>query len=291
MQNGKRTLPLLAYYLLTASITNLIFIAVMWIAAVIFSSIRLSMPGIVILLVFLLLKGLLVGYVSCSAHRQTRFDKFSGTRFVGMYFGRFYGLIIGFLIGVKIAEVIGAIIGAIAFYFAGRWAGAKVGLLIGRFLDSLIPVAEANPLVIRKPKPATKLFFLGYMILAPWLVVGCAFYMLNNVWFDYVLTDWLPTARIVVILLALFFFAAPWLIEKRMVRTQAEGKVIPFYQVSDFFYLGTGFSIAPTVYAFVLFIMGMPIVELCIYALASSLAAAIWGVKHCKAGQPEIGQN
>jgi hypothetical protein len=145
MQNEKRTMSLLLYYLLVSSLTNLVFAAFgTTIFLLVSHASKFDTILIVIILFVLLQKSLIVGYVTHSAHKQGRFNKVSGTSFVGLYFGRFFGLIIGAFIGSQIAKGIGAIIGALLFYFAGRWVGSKVGFFIGRLFDSNLPVADVQ---------------------------------------------------------------------------------------------------------------------------------------------------
>jgi hypothetical protein len=143
MQSQKRMISPLLYYLLTAGLTNLVFVVV---GATVFfmSSPTLKIDPVLIgVIIFVLLqKSLIVGYVMYSFHKQGKFDKVSGTRVVGFYFGRLFGLLIGAFIGSKIARGIGALIGAIVFYFLGRWVGFKVGFVVGRLLDRSLLVAH-----------------------------------------------------------------------------------------------------------------------------------------------------
>ena len=89
-------MSLLLYYLLVSSLTNLAFSAFGTIIFLLVSQTsKIDTILIVIILFVLLQKSLIVGYVTHLAHKQARFDKVSGTRFIGIYFGRFFGLIIG----------------------------------------------------------------------------------------------------------------------------------------------------------------------------------------------------
>ena len=150
MQNEKRKISLLLYYLLTSSLTNLVFVAFGAIVFILFpssllsSSTKFNSITIIVILFVLLQKSLVVGYGTYSAHKQERFDKVSGTKFIGFYYGRFFGLIIGAFIGFEIAKGVGAIIGALSIYFVGRWIGSKVGFFIGRLFDSNLPVADVQ---------------------------------------------------------------------------------------------------------------------------------------------------
>lgn len=136
MQNQKGMISPLLYYLLTAGITNLVFVTVGAFVYILLSPPLHVDPILIGVIIFILLqKSLIVGYVTYSYHKQGKFDNFSGTRVVGFYFGRLYGLLIGAFIGSKIAGGIGALTGAIAFYILGRWIGFRVGLVAGRLLD------------------------------------------------------------------------------------------------------------------------------------------------------------
>ncbi len=146
MQNEKRKLSLLLYYSLTSSLTNLFFVAFGAIVFTLFPSSLLSSKfdviTIILILSILLPKSLVVGYGTNFAHKLTRFDKVSGTKFIGFYYGRFFGLCIGAFLGFEIAKIIGIIIGAISFYFAGRWIGPKIGFFIGHLIDRNLSVAN-----------------------------------------------------------------------------------------------------------------------------------------------------
>ena len=136
MQNEKRIISPLLYYLLTAGLTNPVFMVVgVTVFLLLFPSVKLDPILVGVILFVLVQKSLIVGFVMHSLHKQGRFDKVWGTKVVGFYFGRLYGLFIGAFIGSQIAKGVGAILGAIAFYFVGRWVGFKVGFAIGRMLD------------------------------------------------------------------------------------------------------------------------------------------------------------
>lgn len=275
MQNEKRTMSLLLYYLLVSSLANFVFVAV---GAMIFFLVSQSWKFdsilIIVILFFLLQKSFVVGFGTYWAHKQGRFDKVSGTRFVGFYYGRFFGLIIGAFIGSQIAKGIGAIIGALTLYFAGRWIGSKVGFLIGHILDSNLPVADIQEKDIAKSSPSKKLFVVIYAAIFPLLIMLLAlFFILNDIKFVGLSTNWLPTARIIVIALSLVSIVSPWLIQKRMLQNQI---LNPIFNV---FWLGLGLSVIPAIYGFILFTMGASMIELGFFAIASSLAAIIWSIK------------
>ncbi len=268
-------MSLLFYYLLVSSLANSVFVVVgTMIFLLVSQAWKFDTILIIVILFFLLQKSLVVGFGTYWAHKQGRFDKVSGTRFVGFYYGRFFGLIIGAYIGSHIAKGIGAIIGALTLYFAGRWIGSKVGFLIGHILDSNLPVADIQEKDIAKSSPSKTLFVVIYAAIFPFLIMLLAlFFVLNDIKFVGLSTDWLPTARIIVIALSLFSIVSPWLIQKHMLPNQVSN---PAFNI---FWLGLGLSVIPAIYGFVLFTMGASMIELGVFAIASSLAAIIWSIK------------
>jgi hypothetical protein len=154
MENDKRKISILLYYLLASSLVNLAWIMV-GAGVLLLSSPAIKMDDLVVLsaiiLFVLLQKGLIVGGVTYWFHKALVFDKASGTKSIGLYFGRFYCLIIGAFLGANFAELLGAIIGALSFYFVGRWAGTKIGSFIGSQIDRIFAVADTNA---KEPKAA-----------------------------------------------------------------------------------------------------------------------------------------
>lgn len=268
-------MSLLLYYLLTAGLTNLVFVAFGAIVFILLSpTFKLDTVLTLVILYIFVQKSLIVGYATNSAHKQGRFDKVSGTSFVGLYFGRFFGLIIGAFIGAQIAKGIGAIVGALLFYFAGRWVGSKIGFFIGHLLDSNLPVADVTKIVVAKPSPSKKWLVIAYTAIFPLLWVLIAFFFkFIGIQFADTPADWLPTTRIIVIVFSVFSLIAPWLLQKRMPHNQMS------YSMFGAFGLGLVLSVIPVVYGFFLFTMGASIIELGIFAVISSLAAIIWSIK------------
>jgi hypothetical protein len=76
-----------------------------------------------------------------------------------------------------------------------------------------------------------------------------------------------------VVVLSLFSLVVPWFMQKRMSQKQIPN--VAFIV----FWLGSALSIAPVLYGFLLFLLGASIVELGIFAVASSLSAMIWSKK------------
>jgi hypothetical protein len=145
MQDEKRIVSPLLYYLLIAGLTNLVFMVFgLTVFLLLSPSVKFDPILVGVILFVLIQKSLIVGFVMHSFHKQGRFDKVWGTKVVGFYFGRLYGLFIGGFVGSQIGKGIGAIIGAIAFYFIGRWVGFRVGFAIGRLLDRNLMITNAS---------------------------------------------------------------------------------------------------------------------------------------------------
>jgi|RhiMetdeSRZDD1v2_1073273.scaffolds.fasta_scaffold113560_4 hypothetical protein len=275
MQNEKRMISPLLYYLLTAGLTSLVFVALGTTVFMLFSPV-LKLDTILIgAIIFVLVqKSLIVGYVTYSFHKEGRFDKVSGTRVIGFYFGRLFGLLIGAFIGSKIAGGIGTLIGALAFYFVGRWVGFKVGFVIGRLLDKNLPVADISENVVAQSSLSKRSFVIAYAAIFPLLMVLLGlFFKFNRIQFPSSSPNTLLTARIIVVVLSLVSLVAPWFIQSRMSQKQIPNSMF------NLFWLGLALSVAPTIYGFLLFILGASILELGVFAFASSLAAIIWSRK------------
>lgn len=274
MQNETRTISPFLYYLLTAVLTNLIFVAV---GATVFlrlsPTLKLDWILIGVIVFVLLQKSLIVGYVIYSFHRQGRFNKTSGTRLIGFYFGRLYGLLLGAFLGSKVAAGIGALIGAIAFYFIGRLIGFRVGFGVGRLLDKNLPIADISEKVVPQSPPSKKLLVTVYTILPILMLLLGLFFNHYQIQFATTTPDTLRLTRIIVIVLSLFSLIAPWLMQSRMLQKQVPTRAF------SLLWLGFALSVAPIIYGFVLFTLGGSILELGVFAVTSSLAAIIWGRK------------
>lgn len=275
MQNAKRTISPLLYYLLTAGLTNLIFVVV---GATIFLLLSPTLkfdPILVGAIIFVLVqKSLVVGYVTYSLHKQGQFDKVWGTKVIGFYFGRLFGLLLGAFLGSKIVGGIGALIGAIGFYFLGRWIGFRVGFVVGRLLDKNLPIADMSEKVVARTTPPKRLLVIMYAAILPLLMLLLGiFFKFNQIQFATTSPDMLHLTRILLILLSLFSVIAPWLMQSRIWRKQ-----IP-YRAFNLFWLGLALSFAPVMYGFVLFTLGASIIELGVFAVTSSLGAIIWSRK------------
>ena len=295
MQNKKRTILLLFYYLLVSGLTNLVYVVL---AVIILGYLppiwKVDTNLIIILFFFLLEKSLIIGSITYWAQKHSRFDKASGTKYLGGYYGRFFGLFIGVFKGVSIArgahkaEGISVVIGiftVFTFYFTGRWIGPKVGLLISHLVDNYLPIQDGRENATEKSLPSRKLFIVLYSAFFPWLMVLTAFLLqMNNMQFNYSLSNWLPVARFVVIAISFISFVAPWLIQKRLSQKQMKNSGL------HIFLIGLSFSALPVIYAFCMFlIMDASIIEVSFFAVASSLAAIIWSIK-TSVENPKVGE-
>jgi len=275
MPNQRHSMPLLIYYILVSSLTTLVLTAI---AALLhdlfFPEPLFDTSTIVIILIFLLFKSILLGFVLHSMHKQGRVNQASGTRFIGYYYGRLYGSVMGALVGGHVASVVGFIVGGVLFYFAGRWLGSKLSNLIGCLFDHNLPDADKTELVVARPLRSRRFLITVYAGIFPILWVLMALYFKSaDITIGATPSPWLATARWVVIAISIYSIAAPWLIKRQMSRRRKPIRPI------DMFWLGLGLSVIPTIYGFFLFLMGASIVELGCFAVASSLAAIIWSTK------------
>jgi len=286
MQSSKRTISPLLYFIIISSLTNLTFL-VAGIALLAFFSVKLSGFGLQIIIFLLLWKGGIVGLVAWSSNRKANNKEFL-VKFIGIYLGRFFGIFIGGFVGVRIstifkqADIIGFIIGALAFYFVGRWIGSKISAIIGEQLDKAFSIPETQEAEkiadIKSANRFVSIGFILYGVILPFLFVIIA--LLMN-YFDVpigYLPELLPISRIVVILFSIFSICSPWLMKNRWLNKYQTMTSSP---ESIVYWLGLVFSIVPVVYGFVLFIgMGASIIELCFYAVVSSIAAITWNMNN-----------
>jgi hypothetical protein len=250
-------------------------------------SVKLSGIGLLIIVFLLLWKGALVGFVSWFSHKKANNKDFL-VMFIGLYLGRFFGIIIGGFIGYEVADtlkqsnLIGFVIGALAFYFAGRWIGSKISTLIGAQLDKVLFIPESQTTVNIVDTKSTSRFasigFILYGVILPFLLVIIGLLMnYFEVPIGY-LPELLPVSRIVVIVFSIFSISAPWLLKSRWI---SKYQTMTSSSESIVYLLGLVFSIVPAIYGFVLFLaMGASIVELCFYAVVSSIAATIWNMNN-----------
>lgn len=295
MQSFKRTISPFLYFILISSLTNLVFLLIGAVGLALFS-IKLSGVGLLIIIFLLVWKGALVGFVSWISHKKTNNKDFL-VKFIGIYLGRFFGIIIGGFLGYEVAEtlkqsnLIGFVVGALAFYFAGRWIGSKISTLIGAQLDKVLSVPEsqatANVADTKSNSKFVSIGFILYGVVLPFLFVIIAL-MMNyfEIPIGY-LPELLPVSRIVVIVFSVFSISAPWLLKSRWI---SKYQTMTSSPESIVYWLGLVFSIVPAIYGFVLFLaMGASIVELCFYAIVSSIAAIIWNTNNKVSAKPRAG--
>jgi hypothetical protein len=279
MQTNKKTISPLLYYNIISILTTAVFLIVGIVSIILFSGKAVTNLVIIIAVFFLLWKGAIVAFgVRFFSESQTR-DFL--VRFLGAYHGRFYGLILGALLGAGIAKLLnfetfaGSILGALPFYFLGRWVGTKVSSAIGGQLEKIFVIpefhAQENVSQSRSPKKA---FLIVTIMALPWLLVLVAWMMeYFQIPIDY-LTELLSVARIFVIGLSVFVIGYPWLMRTSWLKKYSSNSSSLTWMTS---WLGMFFSIVPSFYGFILcLLMGASIFELCLFTLASSIAATVW---------------
>jgi len=193
----------------------------------------------------------------------------------GMLLGHIVGLLLGCILGGRYAGVFGAIVGIIVFYLIVGRIGAKISSAIGNQLDRIISPTEGTETVntVRLAR-STGWLLITYGLVVPALFLMIAIFMNTSAISIMQYSKELPTARIVVIALSLFSILLPWLLRTRWMMKSTTSIVA---RENAIFVLGMGLSVAPVIYGFFLFFaFGASIIELCIFAFASSLAAIVW---------------
>jgi hypothetical protein len=192
----------------------------------------------------------------------------------GMILGRIVGLLLGGILGGRYGGVFWAIVGVISLYLIIGRVGAKISTVIGYQLDRIFSSTEKPDTdnAIRSAR-SNGLLFSIYGIVVPALFMVIAL-LLNNLAFSTSkYSEELPIARIVVIVLSLFSVFLPWLLRTRWMKSTTN--VVA--RENAIFILGLGLSVAPVVYGFFLFIaFSASIIELGVFAVASSFVAIIW---------------
>jgi hypothetical protein len=295
MQNPKRVISPLLYFILISSLTNLVFLLIGMVGLALFS-VKLTGIGLLIIIFLLVWKGALVGFVSWFSHKKVNNKDFL-VKFIGIYLGRFFGIIIGGFLGYEVTDtlkqsnLIGFVIGALAFYFAGRWIGSRISTIIGAQLDKVLSIPESQATVnVADTKSSSRfvsISFILYGVIFPFLLVVIG--LLMN-YFDVpigYLPELLPVSRIVVIVFSIFSICAPWILKSRWT---SKYQAMTSSPESIVYWLGLVFSIVPAIYSFVLFLaMGTSIVELCFYAIVSSVAVTIWNMNNGVSIKPKAG--
>jgi len=285
MESKKIAVKPFLYYMLLSSLTNLVYL-VIGLIAITFFSLNIKGEVAVILVIVLVWKGALVGFITWVYHRQSHNKEFA-VKFIGLYLGRFFGILIGGFLGVRIAnlvmqrlEFVGFIIGALSFYFVGRWIGATISFAISGQLDKVISIIEnEQPLVsVEKASLFKRIALIIYTVVLPLLFVIIGV-LINYLGIDFdTFVEFLPAARIFAVVLIVISLFYPWFITKRLL-------IKPQINISSskavFYWLGLSLSIVPLVYGFFLFLVfGASIIELCVYALISSIAGIVWNASN-----------
>lgn len=283
MQDTRRIISLRLYFIIISSVTNLTFIVVGIILLTLFSF-QLTSPLIIFLIIFLLWKGVVVGLISWFTNKYSTNKEFL-VKFIGRYLGSFFGMFLGSFAGANVINIfklpllLGVFTGGFAFYFAGRWVGPKVSGMIGNQLGKTFSIPEPPPVErIVNEKPAHQLLKVVLIVLGiilPLLIVISG--LLFNI-FD-VPTGWypefLPIARIVVLIISISFVLLPWLIKKKpWLRKAKNTDNLPEITI---YRLGMGLTMYPVIFGFLLFLLvGGSFIELCFYAVLSSITTIIW---------------
>lgn len=192
----------------------------------------------------------------------------------GMLLGHVVGLLLGGILGGRYGGVFGAIVGVISLYLLVGRIGAKISSALGSQLDRIFFSTEEVQTVdtVRLAQPAGWLLII-YGVIVPALFVVIAIFLNSFAVPISKYSNGLSTARIMVIALSLLSIVLPWLLRPRWMKSITNSVV----RENAIFILGLGCSIAPAVYGFLLFIaFGASIIELSLFAVASSLMAIIW---------------
>lgn len=283
MPDRSKEISSLWYFILISGLTNLMFL----LAGIVLNliSFQLNALAVKIIIFVLIWKGGIVGFVAWFSYKKM-YNKEFLVKFIGIYLGRFFGIFVGGFLGVRVskmlnrADLLGFIIGALVFYFAGRWIGSTVSTSIGKLLDKFFYISEKPQSEQRSDtKSANRFIFWGFVIYGTvlpllFVVIGVLinFY---GIPIGY-LTEFLTVSRLVVIALSIFSVSFPWFTRHRWL-SKFQSKTSSL--ASSIFLAGLVFSIVPVVYGFILFIaMGASILELCLYAVVSSVAAMLWSM-------------
>jgi hypothetical protein len=282
MQSERKQISPLLYYILLSGLTDLVFFVVGVAVVSIPSLIIIDNPAVVILAILLLWKGIIVGFITWIYLKISGKKEFP-VKFIGNYFGRFFGLFIGGFLGWRIANLLGladnistiaACLGAIVLYFTGRRIGSSVSAAISVQLDKLFSISEApTAKEVIKAKPLVRILLLSIVVIPfTFVVLGFAMAHFGIPAGGY--PELLPIARLIVIAISIFSIGYPWFIRKRRSNKYPAPAFSYGFGAS---WVGLSLSIAPALYGFFLFLaMGAALIELCLFAAASSIAAIIW---------------
>jgi len=283
MKNKRNAISPFLFYILVSTLASLAFILLGALAFTLLS-IKFTDIGFIIIAILLLWKGGIVGFVAWFFLKKSSDIEYA-VKFIGRYLGCFYGLLIGSVLGLKVGaffrqgNVIGIFSGAIILYFVGRWIGGRLSLVLGNQIAKVFIIEEPQQLKpTMKHKGLYKFLVLFYIFIVPLLYIVTGL-MIN--WLEIpigYLTELLPISRIIAIVLSIVVISYTWFMRKRerinlMIDTTKQDRT--------FFWLGLIISSVPGVYGFILFIaMGASILELCCFALASSIASIVWVIKN-----------
>jgi hypothetical protein len=268
------------YYALLCGITDLIFMVS---GAILFGLAfwRIFNPRLfIVLILFLLWKGFLVGSVMWFFHKR-HLDQGFSVKFIGAYLGRYSGFIIGGFLGAGIADLlgqsqtVGGIVGCVTLFLAGWWLGPNVSVYADRQLNKHFLIAQAQEtVIIMGLVKQTILFIYGIIIPLLWVAIGFFFqYFRIPIESQYV--KFLSIARIAAIVVSVYAIGSAWWLRKYLTMKSNFSSRFP----GGIFLLGPAVTAMPAVYGLVLFlVMGASMIELCLFAAATSISMIIWVV-------------
>jgi hypothetical protein len=267
-------LPRPLYYVLITTITELILVS--GAILILLPTGFLKQLPLGVLGFFLIYKTIIATVVLIIMDRKRWQEQAVIVRGGGLLLGHVVGLLLGGILGGRYWGVLGAIVGVITLYLILGRIGAKISSAIGNQLNrAFFSPEEVESLSTVRLAVPTGLLLIIYGLVVPALFVSIALFLNNSSISISKYSEDLPTARTVVIALSLVSIVFPWLLRPRWMMKSTSNTMA---RENAIFILGMGFSVASVVYGFFLFLVfGASIVELSIFALASSLAAIIWG--------------
>ena len=278
-------LPRPLYYFLITTVTELILVS--GAVLILFPTGFLKQLPLGVLAFLLIYKTINATIVLIIVARNRWQDHLTLIKGGGYLLGRVVGLLLGGILGGRYGGIFWGIVGAVSFYMIFGRVGAKISFVIGNQLDRIFLSSEETEIAgtLQRARPTGWLLII-YGVVVPVLFVVIAIFLHSSAVSISQYSEELSTARMVIIALSLLAIVLPWFMRNRWMMKSTTSVVA---RENAIFILGMGLSVAPVVYGFILFIaFGASFIELCIFAVASSLAAIIWGAK-TKTEQEEAG--
>jgi len=282
MENAKRKISLLSYYIILSSLTNLILIAALFVLNPLLSN-KISSLGFQIFSVILLFRGLIIG-IGAGCINKLGVNKDIIIKYIGIFSGRLWGVFIGILVYMDFLETpkwqrfITLIIAIMVFYFVGKWGGGKISFLLTAHLDRIfsIPIIhEERKIPGDRSIQRQKLFFFIFwgLFIPPLLVITGYLINYSQIPVGYY-PKYLSISRIIAIVISTLSILTPWLIKDRGIMDIQKDVSSSEYTR---YMIGLVYSIIPVISGFIFFLgMGLPILELGILAAVSCAAAGFW---------------